>query len=84
MVDLRIWRLFQHDAAGRPAFLEVRSSKAFIVSAMTLAVFTDIFLYGLVSIVSPKGKAKGKGRRLSFLGYPRVPVYTAGAGGYTP
>lgn len=61
MVDLKFWRLLQHDADGRPAFLELRSSKGFIVSAMTLAVFTDIFLYGLVSAIEGRGKGKVEG-----------------------
>jgi len=36
-----------------PMFLAVRSSKAFIVWTVTAAVFTDIFLYGIVVPVLP-------------------------------
>lgn len=36
-----------------PIFLKIRSSKLFIVSAVCLAVFTDIFLYGIIVPVLP-------------------------------
>lgn len=35
-----------------PYFLKLRSSKAFIISTICIAVFTDIFLYGLIVPVS--------------------------------
>ncbi|EXJ76162.1 uncharacterized protein A1O5_00670 [Cladophialophora psammophila CBS 110553] len=37
----------------RPAFLEFRSSKVFIVFAVCWSVFTDVFLYGVVVPVIP-------------------------------
>jgi hypothetical protein len=33
-----------------PIFLRFRSSEALIISTVSLAIFTDIFLYGVVSI----------------------------------
>ncbi|OAP61888.1 hypothetical protein AYL99_04091 [Fonsecaea erecta] len=38
---------------SRPAFLEFRSSKVFIVFAVCWSVFTDVFLYGVVVPVIP-------------------------------
>ncbi|KIW30051.1 uncharacterized protein PV07_05830 [Cladophialophora immunda] len=38
---------------SRPAFLEFRSSKIFIVFAVCWSVFTDVFLYGVVVPVIP-------------------------------
>lgn len=37
------------DAMTPPLYLRIRSSKAFIISACVLAIFTDTFLYGIVS-----------------------------------
>ncbi|KAI9825021.1 MAG: hypothetical protein M1826_007099 [Phylliscum demangeonii] len=37
----------------RPLWLEVRSSKWFIITTVSFAIFTDIFLYGLLSPVLP-------------------------------
>jgi hypothetical protein len=31
-----------------PYFLEIRSSKTFIIFTIAVAVFTDIFLYGII------------------------------------
>ena len=39
--------------ASPPAFLEFRSSKGFIVATVASAVFTDVFLYGIVVPVLP-------------------------------
>ncbi|KAH0093783.1 MFS general substrate transporter, partial [Aureobasidium melanogenum] len=36
-----------------PAFLEIRSSKWLIISTVAAAVFTDVFLYGIVVPVLP-------------------------------
>ncbi|GAD94758.1 MFS transporter [Paecilomyces variotii No. 5] len=36
-----------------PRFLEWRSSKAFIIAVVTFAVFTDVFLYGVIIPVTP-------------------------------
>jgi MFS family permease len=36
-----------------PYLLEIRSSKAFILTTICLAVFTDIFLYGIIVPVIP-------------------------------
>ena len=36
-----------------PLFLSIRSSNAFIISTISMAVFTDIFLYSLVVPVLP-------------------------------
>ncbi|KAF2770280.1 MFS general substrate transporter [Teratosphaeria nubilosa] len=36
-----------------PVFLEIRSSKTFIISTIAIAIFTDIFLYGIVVPVLP-------------------------------
>ncbi|RPA97524.1 MFS general substrate transporter [Choiromyces venosus 120613-1] len=52
MSSLKFWTWFSY-GEKRPAFLEFRSSRGFIVTAMSLAVFTDIFLYGLVVPVFP-------------------------------
>ncbi|CUS15160.1 unnamed protein product [Tuber aestivum] len=52
MFSLKFWTWFSY-GEERPAFLEFRSSQGFIVTAMSLAVFTDIFLYGLVIPVFP-------------------------------
>ena len=46
----RLLRGNAHDGPrAEPIFLRIRSSKAFIISACTLALFTDCFLYGIVS-----------------------------------
>ncbi|KAI5239542.1 MFS general substrate transporter [Aureobasidium subglaciale] len=36
-----------------PAFLEIRSSKVLIISTVAAAVFTDVFLYGIIVPVLP-------------------------------
>ena len=40
-------------AKKRPVLLELRSSKWFIIAAVTLATFTDIFLYCVIVPVIP-------------------------------
>ncbi|KAL2010984.1 hypothetical protein VTN00DRAFT_3702 [Thermoascus crustaceus] len=40
-------------ACAPPKFVKFRSSKAFIVGVVTIAVFTDIFLYGVIVPVTP-------------------------------
>ncbi|KIW86657.1 uncharacterized protein Z519_12712 [Cladophialophora bantiana CBS 173.52] len=42
-----------NNLSAKPTYLRVRSSKAFIVSSCTLAIFTDCFLYGIVVPVLP-------------------------------
>jgi hypothetical protein len=37
-----------------PIYLRIRSSKAFVISACVLAIFTDTFLYGMVSQSKPE------------------------------
>lgn len=37
------------DSLPPPVCLRIRSSKAFIIGACVLAIFTDTFLYGIVS-----------------------------------
>ncbi|KAL1852573.1 hypothetical protein Plec18170_005704 [Paecilomyces lecythidis] len=37
----------------QPRFLRWRSSKAFIIAVVTFAVFTDVFLYGVIIPVTP-------------------------------
>lgn len=41
------------DDTHKPAFFEIRSSKWFIVTTVSAAVFTDLFLYGIVVPVLP-------------------------------
>ncbi|KAM3074215.1 hypothetical protein ACMFMG_002963 [Clarireedia jacksonii] len=41
------------DSSPPPYFLEVRSSKIFILATVCIAVFTDIFLYGIIVPVIP-------------------------------
>lgn len=41
------------DDTHRPALFEIRSSKWFIVTSVAAAVFTDLFLYGIVVPVLP-------------------------------
>ncbi|KAH9823750.1 Major Facilitator Superfamily [Teratosphaeria destructans] len=40
-------------ASRAPVFLEIRSSKTFIITTIAIAIFTDIFLYGIVVPVLP-------------------------------
>ncbi|KAM0804406.1 major facilitator superfamily domain-containing protein [Usnea florida] len=49
--DILAWR--SRDASKPPPLLEYRSSYAFILSTVSVAVFTDIFLYGIVVPVIP-------------------------------
>ncbi|KEF54529.1 uncharacterized protein A1O9_09696 [Exophiala aquamarina CBS 119918] len=39
--------------SGKPVFLGVRSSEAFILTAVCWSVFTDVFLYGIIVPVVP-------------------------------
>lgn len=51
--NVKMFAWLNGDDATPPIFLEFRSSKAFIVSTVAAAVFTDIFLYGIVVPVLP-------------------------------
>ncbi|KAJ9249921.1 hypothetical protein DTO207G8_6401 [Paecilomyces variotii] len=42
-----------NEASKPPRFLKWRSSKAFIITVVTFAVFTDVFLYGVIIPVTP-------------------------------
>ncbi|KAI1439125.1 major facilitator superfamily domain-containing protein [Xylaria sp. CBS 124048] len=57
MTQLRIARQFlsgSADASGKPPYLlSLRSSTALIVVAVNLAIFTDVFFYGLITPVLP-------------------------------
>ncbi|KAM0720619.1 hypothetical protein Q7P37_004756 [Cladosporium fusiforme] len=46
-----VW--FTGNASQPPAFLALRTSKAFIISTVSLAIFTDIFVYGIIVPVMP-------------------------------
>lgn len=48
-----MWTWLNGNASTAPVLLDLRSSKAFIVSSIAAAVFTDIFLYGIVVPVFP-------------------------------
>lgn len=37
----------------RPVFLELRSSKLLVVTTVCIAVFTDIFMYGVIVPIIP-------------------------------
>ncbi|TKA76737.1 hypothetical protein B0A49_02707 [Cryomyces minteri] len=51
MPDLFAW--WTQNSASPPLALGLRSSKAFILATISLAVFTDIFLYGVIVPVIP-------------------------------
>lgn len=46
-----VW--FTGDTDRPPALLTLRTSKSFIIATVTLAIFTDIFVYGIIVPVMP-------------------------------
>ncbi|KAI4216466.1 MAG: hypothetical protein LQ351_000955 [Letrouitia transgressa] len=49
----RILTLLKSEQSNPPALLEYRSSKWFLVTTICVAIFTDIFLYGIIVPVIP-------------------------------
>ena len=52
-MGLRMWPFSQEKKESRPKFVELRSSKWFIMFVVAFATGTDIFMYGLIVPVTP-------------------------------